>query len=124
MSMSSPVTGMWSIAVLGIPLAVLAAALGGAAFRHLREPALPESRIPARVIAIVSDGFIGGWLALLLSGLPATNHYIGTGLGLEVVAATCALLVQFLHTHGPRYADRLFEALLAWLPGKRGGGGS
>lgn len=113
---------MWSIAVLGIPLAVLAASLGGAAVRQLREPSQPDQKIPARVVGIVTDGFIGGWIAMLLIGLPATAGYIGVSLRPEVVGAVCALLVQFARDYGKSYFDQVFTAIVSWFTRKRAGG--
>lgn len=113
---------IWAIAVLGIPLAVLAASLGGAAMRHLREPRQPDQKIPARVLGIVTDGFIGGWFAMLLIGLPSTAGYIGTTLRPEVVGAVCALLVQFARENGKAYFDQVFTAVVSWFTRRRAGG--
>jgi hypothetical protein len=113
---------IWLIAVLGIPLAVLASALAGAAVRHLSEPSQPDQAIPARVLGIVADGFIGGWVAMLLIGLPSTAGYIGPTIRPEVVGAVCALLVQFGRKNGKGYFDQVFAAGMSWFTRKRDGG--
>lgn len=113
---------VWAIAVLGIPLAVLASALAGAAVRHLSEPSQPDQAIPARVLGIVADGFIGGWVAMLLIGLPSTAGYIGQTIRPEVVGAVCALLVQFGRKNGKGYFDQVFAAGMSWFTRKRAGG--
>lgn len=109
---------IWTILVLGIPLGVLASALGGAAVRHLREPSSPDRRIAAQVIATVTDGFVGGWLAMFLLGVPVTAAYVGSVVRPEVIGALCALLVQFLRDHAKGYWDQIWgvivEAFRSW----------
>lgn len=120
-SLAPPEPSMWAIVVLGIPLGVLAAALVGAAIRHLRAPAQPDRRMVTQAFGTVADGFIGGWLAMLLIGLPSTNSYVGDVLRPEVMGALCALLVQFLRDYGKGYFDRLYDALLSRFFGSRAG---
>ena len=72
-----PEVSIWSIIVLGIPLSVRAAALAGAAVRSLREPSTPDSRLPQKALAMLTDGFVGGWLAVLLVNVPFTKAYLG-----------------------------------------------
>lgn len=116
---------IWAIVVLGIPLGVLAAALAASAIRHLRKPAAPDRRLVSEVISTIADGFIGGWMAMLLIGLPATREHIGQAVLPEVIGAACALLVQFVRDYGKGYWDRLYDALLSrFFGGGRIGGGS
>lgn len=110
---------IWAIVVLGIPLGVLAASLAGSAARYLREASAPDKKIPAMAMDTVIDGFIGGWIAMFLLGLPYTSKHLGPVVRPEIVGALCALLVQFVRTHGKVYFDRLFDTVLGWFTRKR-----
>lgn len=114
---------IWTIMVLGIPLGVLAAAQVASAIRHLREPSAPDRRMVGEAIGSVADGFIGGWLAMFLLGVPLTRGYLGDVVRPEIIGAICALLVQFLRDNAKGYFDRFFEVVLGWLGRKPAGGG-
>lgn len=118
-TVTPPDASIWAILVLGIPLGVLAAALAGSAIRHVREPASPDRKLAAQALGTVADGFIGGWLAMLLIGLPTTAGYVGSVVRPEVVGAVCALLVQFLRDHAKGYWDQIWgvivEAFRSWV---------
>lgn len=114
-----PETSVWSIVVLGIPLSVLAASLAGAAVRSLREPSAPDSRIPAKVLGTVADGFIGGWAAMFLISVPFTKRYLGESVPPEVIGALCALLVQFVRVNGKDYFDQFYSTVLGWFGRKK-----
>lgn len=115
---------IWTIAVLGIPLGVLAAALAGSSISQLRRPAAPERRLAGAALATIADGFVGGWLAMLLLGIPATAVHIGDVVRPEVIGAVCALLVQFLRENALRYWEQIWgvvvEAVRSWFV-RRGG---
>lgn len=121
-TVAPPEPSLWAIVVLGIPLSVLAAAQFASAIRHLREPAAPDKRLAWHVVGSVTDGFIGGWLAMLLIGVPLTRGYLGDVVRPEVIGAICALLVQFLRDHAKGYFDRIFDTILGWLARKPAGG--
>lgn len=110
---------VWAITVLGIPLGVLAAALAGSSVSQLRQPAAPERRLAAAALATVTDGFVGGWFAMLLIGVPASAAYIGDAVRPEVVGAVCALLVQFGREHAHKYWEQLWgvivDAVRSWF---------
>ena len=116
--------GVWAIQVLGITLSVLMASLAGSALRHLREPASPDGKLVGKAIGTLADGFIGGWLAMLVVGLPATAAHLGSAIPAEVFGAICALLVQFLRDHAKGYFDRIFETFLSLFARSRAGGGN
>lgn len=117
-NVTPPDTSIWAIAVLGIPLGVLAAALGGSAVRHLREPAEPDFRLPVQAFATIADGFVGGWLAMALISIPFTAAYIGDVVRPEVIGALCALLTQFARDNAKGYWDQIWgvivEAFRSW----------
>lgn len=118
-----PDPGIFSVLVMGIPLGVLVAALGGSSAQYLNKPRQPDSTVPREVRGTVIDGFIGGWLAMGLIGFTLTAPYL---LMIEpaVVGALCALLVQTIRVHGKGYFDRIFTAALGWFSRNRVGGGS
>lgn len=108
---AAPSTSIWTILVLGIPLGVLVASLCGAAVRQIREHGQPDANIPRRAIAIVTDGFIGGWLAMLLVGIPLTRDYFGN-VEHAIVGALCALGLQFMRDKGPKLFDQAAQVVL------------
>ena len=114
-----PEPSLWGLFVLGIPLSVLAASMVGAGIRHLREPPVPEHKMAAKVIATACDAMIGGWLAMLVMGLPITSGHVGTAVRPEVIGAICALSVQYLRARAAEWGDTLVRNVLSWL-GKRG----
>lgn len=115
----TPAAGVFSIVVLGIPLGVLGAALAGAATRYLREPPQAEKDILPKLVGTLTDGLVGGWLAMLLIGLPSTAGYVGQVVRPEIVGALCALVMQYLRSNVAEWANQLVRNLLSWL-GKRG----
>ncbi|MGH8083884.1 MAG: hypothetical protein ACREPV_01230 [Lysobacter sp.] len=112
---------IWKLLIVGIPLSVLAASLAGRTVRYLGEPAQPDTKIPAKVAGIIADGFIGGWLAMLVVGLPITQAHLGSVLP-EVLGALLALSVQWLRDNLSRYVDQAFQAVLSWWTRKRSPG--
>jgi hypothetical protein len=63
----------WSIRVMGISLAVLAASIAAAAVRRMRhgaEPVREDAKVPGVVMATLTDGFMAGWLAMGLIAVP------------------------------------------------------
>lgn len=111
-------TSLWKVVVFGIPLSVLAASLAGRTARYLGEPSQPDAKIPATVFGIVADGFIGGWLAMVVVGLPATREHLGS-VAPEVVGALLALTVQYLRDNAPRWGEQLFQTVVSWWTRKR-----
>jgi hypothetical protein len=118
-----PVTSesIWKLLVLGIPLAVLAASMGSSALKHIREQGQPDRNIPRLAVWIISDAFIGGWIAMFLIGLPLTREYVAS-VEPAIVGALCTLLVQFLRDRGPGWADQGVQAVLSWFSRRRAGG--
>jgi hypothetical protein len=52
----------WSIRVMGVSLAVLAASIAAAAVRRMREPRAPDMKVPSLVMETVAEGFVvAGW---------------------------------------------------------------
>lgn len=112
---------IWKLVVLGIPLAVLAASMGSSALKHIREQGQPDRNIPRLAIWIVSDAFIGGWIGMLIVGLPLTREYVGS-VEPAIIGALCTLAVQFLRDRGPGWADQGVQAVLSWFSRRRAGG--
>jgi hypothetical protein len=97
--------------VLGIPLVALTAALLGAGFSYLPKPAQPNEVIPLRLIGVVVDAFIGGWVAVMVVNVPYTAHYIGAWDSATVVlAGLLAFVMQTVRLKSASYFDRAFQA--------------
>lgn len=101
-------------AVLGIPLGALAAALLGAGFSYMPRGAQPNGEVPLRLLGVLMDAFLGGWLAVLLTHVPYTTRLIGTWDAAPVVlAALLAFAMQVIRVKAAGYADKAFQSLLA-----------
>lgn len=105
--------GIWAIPVMGITLSVLATGLFASTLRHLGEPAPPDTKIPGKVLGIVTDGFTGGWLAMFLTTAPATREHLG-GVPPQVVAAVLALAAQWVRDNAPRYINEAWQTIRSW----------
>lgn len=112
---------IFDVLVLGIPLGVLTAALGGSAAQYLHKPAQPDRNLPRELRGVLIDGFIGGWLAMFLVGFKWTAPYVHA-IAPAVVGALCALLVQFLREHGKSYFDEAFQVALGLFRRRQAGG--
>lgn len=113
-------TGAASV-ILGIPAAVLCAAVVGSIISHLPRDGQPETKIPARVMAVVSDTFIGGWLAVAALQLTFLEPYGVHNIPAPAVGALCALLVQWLRTKIADYFERAFVVAMDALKLRFGG---
>ena len=104
--------------VLGIPLAALTAALLGAGFSYMPKPAQPIDKVPLRLLGIVMDAFLGGWIAVALVHIPYTARFIGTWDSATVVlAGLLAFAMQAIRLKAAGYFDRAFQGGLNALVG-------
>jgi hypothetical protein len=106
---------------LGIPAGVLAAAVLGATISHLPKDGQVETKIPARVLGIVSDTFIGGWLAVAILQFTPLESYGVHNIPAPAVGALCALLVQWGRANVAGLFERAFAAGLAAFNRRFGG---
>lgn len=110
-----------ALVVLGVPIMALAAAMVGAAISHIPRGGQPSRAIPKRIVGIVADAFIGGWLAVFLLKLKPLAEYGIHEVPLPVAAGLCALLVQLLRTKGVTYLDTVVQALVDVFKRRFGG---
>lgn len=116
------VTGA-AFVVLGIPLVALAAALLGAGFSYLPKPAQPDEKVPLRLLGVVMDAFLGGWIAVALVHIPFTAHYIGSWESATIViAALLAFAMQTIRLKAAVYFDQAFQAVLTAVVARFGKG--
>lgn len=116
-----------TLLVLGIPLEALLAALIGAALSYVARPAVSHSKIPVRLLGIVSDALIGGWLFVIVVKLTPLHRFGVDNIPIEAGAGLLALLWRVLRVWLPAKLDRAFDAVLAfWMRdgGQDGDGGS
>lgn len=113
-------TGAASV-ILGIPAAVLCAAVVGAIISHLPRDGQPDTKIPARVIAVVSDTFVGGWLAVAILQLTFFKEYGVHNIPAPAVGALCALIVQWARSKSSDYFERAFAVALDAFKRRIGG---
>lgn len=110
--------------VLGIPLGALAAALLGAGFSYLPRGAQPNEQVPLRLLGVLVDAFLGGWLAVFLVHVPYTANLIGTWDAATVVlAGLLAFIMQAVRVRAGGYFERAFQALLNAFVARFGKGG-
>lgn len=109
------------LAVMGIPLGVLAAALIGASLSYVTRKREPDEVIPARLIGILADALIGGWLAVSLVKLTLLQPYGVAAVPLEALAGLLAIFWRGLRIWIPRKADEAFSAVVARMGRSRGG---
>lgn len=108
-----------TLLVLGIPLEALLAALIGAALSYVARPAVSHSKVPMRLLGIVSDALIGGWLFVILVKLTPLHRFGLAEIPIEAGAGLLALLWRVLRVWLPAKLDQAFDALLAfWSPGR------
>lgn len=108
-----------TLLVLGIPLEALLAALIGAALSYVARPAVSHSKIPIRLLGIVSDALIGGWLFVILVKLTPLHRFGVGDIPIEAGAGLLALLWRVLRVWLPAKLDRAFDAVLAfWTQGR------
>ncbi|MGO1073593.1 hypothetical protein [Lysobacter sp. CA199] len=108
-----------TLLVLGIPLEALLAALIGAALSYVARPAVSHSKIPVRLLGIVSDALIGGWLFVIVVKLTPLHRFGVDDIPIEAGAGLLALLWRVLRVWLPAKLDRAFDALLAfWTQGR------
>lgn len=108
-----------TLLVLGIPLEALLAALTGAALSYVARPAVPHSKIPVRLLGIVSDALIGGWLFVIAAKLTPLHRFGVNDIPIEAGAGLLALLWRVLRVWLPAKLDRVFDAVLAfWTRGR------
>lgn len=108
-----------TLLVLGIPLEALLAALIGAALSYVARPAVSHSKIPVRLLGIVSDALIGGWLFVILVKLTPLHRFGVGDIPIEAGAGLLALLWRVLRVWLPAKLDQAFDAVLAfWTQGR------
>lgn len=110
--------------VLGIPLGALAAALIGAGLSYVARPREPDQVIPARLLGILSDAMIGGWLAVALIHFTLLHRYGVDMIPVEAIAGLLAIFWRALRLWIPKKADQAFDAFLGFWTRRRGGGGA
>lgn len=110
------------LAVMGIPLGVLAAALIGAGLSYVTRAREPDEVIPVRLIGILADALIGGWLAVALVHLTVLQRYGISAIPLEAIAGLLAISWRVLRLWIPPKADQAFNAFLAFWTRRRDGG--
>lgn len=114
-----------AFAVLGIPLGALAAALLGAGFSYLPRGAAPHDKVPLRVLGVIADAFIGGWVAVALVHVPYTASHIGAWDSAPVVfAGLLGFLMQAIRMKTAGYFERAFQTGLNVAAGFLGKGKS
>ncbi|MEI2453841.1 hypothetical protein [Lysobacter firmicutimachus] len=109
-----------TLLVLGIPLEALLAALIGAALSYVARPAVSHSKIPVRLLGIVSDALIGGWLFVIVVKLTPLHRFGVAEIPIEAGAGLLALLWRVLRVWLPAKLDRAFDAVLAFWTRDRG----
>lgn len=115
-------SGAAALLVLGIPLGALAAALIGAGFSFIARPREPDQYIPVRLLGILADALIGGWLAVALVRITPLHQYGIDGIPLEAIAGLLAIFWRGLRIWIPKKADQAFDAFLGLWTRKRDGG--
>lgn len=108
----APPTSLLDIPFLAIPLGVLAASHAGAAARAFRDPAQPDWKIVPKVVGIVIDGFIGGWVAMFLVTFYKTKPMFD-GVSPALIGAFGGLLVQYLRDNLPRWTEGIVQAWIS-----------
>ncbi|WP_394539882.1 hypothetical protein PRJ39_04585 [Lysobacter enzymogenes] len=107
-----------TLLVLGIPLEALLAALVGAALSYVARPPVVHTQIPVRLLGIVSDALIGGWLFVIVAKLTPLHRFGVDDIPIEAGAGLLALLWRVLRVWLPARIDRAFDAFLAmWTRG-------
>jgi TctA family transporter len=121
-SSAAGASGAAAMLVLGIPLGALIAALLGAGLAYVARGREPDEQIPARLLGILMDAFIGGWIAVALVRLIPLHRYGIDAIPLEAIAGLIALFWRGLRIWIPSKADQAFTAVLdTWFRGRSGG---
>lgn len=108
-----------TLLVLGIPLEALLAALIGAALSYVARPPIAHTKIPVRLLGILSDALIGGWLFVILARLTPLHRFGVDEIPIAAGAGLLALLWRVLRVWLPERIDRVVDAVLAyWTPGR------
>lgn len=114
-------SGAAAMLVLGIPLGALAAALIGAGFAFIARSREPDELIPARLLGILSDALIGGWLAVALIRITPLHRFGIDAIPVEAIAGLLAIFWRGLRMWIPIKADQAFTAFLAFWTRRDGG---
>jgi hypothetical protein len=108
--------------VLGVPLGALIAALIGASLAYVARGREPDEVIPVRMLGILMDAFVGGWIAVALVRLTPLHRYGIDAIPLEAIAGLLALFWRGLRSWIPSKVDQAFGAFLDyWTRGRSGG---
>jgi hypothetical protein len=111
-----------SLPLMGIPLAVLVAAMLGAAFSYMGRKGELASDTPARLLGIATDAFLGGWVAVLLLNVPQLEAFGFKAFPVEAVAGIAAYMMRVTRRKFGEYFERLFQAALNVWAGMFGRG--
>lgn len=115
-------SGAAAMLVLGVPLGALIAALIGAGLAYVARGSEPDEAIPARILGILMDAFIGSWIAVALVRLTPLHRFGIDAIPLEAIAGLLALFWRGLRSWIPSKADQAFTAFLDfWSRGRSGG---
>ncbi|MGO1000743.1 hypothetical protein [Lysobacter sp. CA196] len=107
-----------TLLVLGIPLEALLAALIGAALSYVARPPIAHTQIPVRLLGIVSDALIGGWLFVIIGRLTPLHRFGVDEIPVEAGAGLLALLWRVLRVWLPPKLDQATDAFLTfWTRG-------
>lgn len=118
--------GLLQLPLLGIPLVGLASALLGSGFSHLTGRRRATDEVATPLLGIISDAFLGGWIAVVLYNVPQVEGYGFKAIPIEVVAGLAAYLMRVTRQKAGGYFERAFQAgLNVWAGvfnrGKRNG---
>lgn len=111
-------SGLAAISVLGIPAGAFIAALVASALNNTAE-VVPGRSIPQRLMRVLFDALVGGWIAMALIRLPAFRGYGVQELGATIAAPLVTLLVPavgaWLKENGKQMANDLWGIVKDWL---------
>lgn len=113
----------YTLGFLGIGWTSLLAAIIGAAIMHLPRDGQPEKAVPSRLLGIMADAFLGGWLATVILVFTPAREY---GLHLvppPAVAGLCAVVIQWLRANLGRMVGEAWTAAIDIAKRRFGGSG-